>query len=255
VLTLLRDTQAAARREHGYFLMEMVVVLFCAMFVVGGLLTIIEVALRQTSRTMTRVDATQRARTTVESIWGELHSACTSDGAAPIQTGSSDKSLIFQAQFGSFTNPTPVQHQITFDPIGGTLTDTTSSGTRTLLTNVSQHGSNPVFRYYAFQEPMNGGQPYTDQAGNPYMMLLDGTSPVPSTSIIPAAQPLNTPLSSNGAQTAAEVTVDLAVGGGGGTPEQTNVVGTPVEVKDSTVLRLTPAANHAGANTSFGPCE
>ena len=32
--------------------------------------------------------------------------------------------------------------------------------------------------------------PYTDSSGDPYEMLLDGTSEVPGTSTIPTAQPL-----------------------------------------------------------------
>ena len=58
---------------------------------------------------------------------------------------------------------------------------------------VAQGGTTPVFQYFAYQEAPNGtGGYYTDGAGNPYMMLLDGTTSVPGDEppVIPAASPL-----------------------------------------------------------------
>ena len=65
---------------------------------------------------------------------------------------------------------------------------TTPTSSQTVLINVHQTSSTDVFQYFSYQEPMQSpGVPYTDGAGDPYMMLLDGTSAVPGTNTIPTA--------------------------------------------------------------------
>jgi hypothetical protein len=215
------------------------------------------VTLNSTTRTITRVDATQRARVTMAGILNQLNSACTSEGATPVQPGSTATSLIFTYQYGNAATPTPTQDTITFNASAGTLVQSTSSGSKTLLTNVSQSANTPVFQYYAYTEPTNPstGAAYTDSSGSAYMMLLDGTTPVPGTSYIPPAAPLSTPLSTDGAQTAVEIVMTLYVGASGVEGENTNLPDGPLTVSDSAVLRLTPAANDTGSGSSFGPCE
>ena len=63
-------------RERGFTLVEMMVAVLAGTVVMGALFAILDLTLRQTSRTITQVDATQRARTAMESIETELHSAC-----------------------------------------------------------------------------------------------------------------------------------------------------------------------------------
>ncbi len=245
----------ALGEEHGFSLIELLVVLALSIVVVGALYTIVDAALQATSRTVTKVNANQRARTTLATIVNDLKSGCTGNANPPVQQGSSSTSVIFNSQFGSAVTLTPAQHQITLNTASDTLTDTVTSGgktsTLTLLTNVQQDGTNPVFTYYAFESPAG----YTDAGGNPYMMLLDGTTPVPGTNTIPPAQPLSVPLSQSDAQSAAEVTIDLKVGGDKGSPENTNLTDTPLTVKDAAVLTLDPVANHAGGTNTFGPCQ
>lgn len=266
----------SSRDERGFTLVEMLAVLVSATVVMGALFTIIDTTLNQTSRSFTKVDATGRARTTIESIENELHSACVASGITPIQSNSSNTSLLFASQYGTASTPTPVEHQITFNAATGTLTDTTyaSNGgeppdwtysttptsTTTLLTNVSAQVvggvTTPVFQYYAYQEPKNSqGAVYTDADGNPYMMLLDGTTPVPGTNTIPAASPLTVPLSTTDAQNASEVVITLVVGASGGTGERTGTADANDTVTDSVVLRLTPAGNNADSGTNFSPCQ
>jgi len=268
-------TRAGRRlaRQHGYTLIEMLVAMSAGTVVMLTLFTIIDVSLHQTTRTFSYVDATGRARTAVETLENELHSACIASGETPIQSGSSGSSLEFVSQYGNAANVTPIERLITFS--AGTLTETdysVSGGTapnwtfnttpmsppRTLLDNVSlQSGTSGVFRYFAYQEPLDSsGNPYTDPNGNPYMMLIDGTSAVPGTSTIPAAQPLAVPLSVANAQLATEITIGMAVGPGGGTGENTASPGdTTINVTDSVTLRLTPPANHVGSGNTFLPCE
>jgi hypothetical protein len=127
-----------------------------------------------------------------------------------------------------------------------------------LLTNVTlQNGSTAAFQYFAYQQPANSiGVPYTDAGGNAYMMLIDGTSAVPATSIVPAAQPLSSPLSTTDSKEAAEVTIKLAVSPGGGTGVNTTSTNdSTVDITDAVVLRLTPAANHVGSGANFLPCQ
>jgi type II secretory pathway component PulJ len=272
------DGLRAVRTEDGFTLIELLVVVLAGIIVMGALFTILDVTLHQTTRTYSRVDATQRARTTLETLLNELHSACVAAGVTPIQPQSSDTSLTFISQNGSTASPanaaslTPVEHQIAFNGTAGTLTDTTyavsggsapswtfsstATSTVTLLINVAQSGTTPVFRYFAYQQPLNSSSvPYTDSAGNPYMMLLDGTSAVPGTSTIPTAVPLSTPLSTANALQAAEVSINLVVGPSGGSNENKTLSDANATVTNSVVLRLTPAANHVGPGSTFNPCQ
>ncbi len=252
--------------ERGFTLVEMLVVMLAGTVVMIALFTILDVTLNQATRAFSKVDATQRTRTALETIENELHSACVVGGVTPIQAGSSSSSLMFVSQYGTAPSPTPIWHVIALN--GTALTDSTYSvaGTApswtqgsalsppstTLLTNVLSAG----FQYFAYQEPLqSNGQPYTDGAGNPYMMLEDGINTVPGTSVRPAASPLATPLSVTNAQQAAEVLINLVVGPGGGAGENTNIADAADTVSDAVVLRLTPAANHLGNGTTFGPCQ
>ncbi len=249
--------------QDGFTLIEMLVVLAAGSVVMAGLLTMVDVTLRQTTRTFNRVDATQRARTTLEGMMNELHSACIFPGATPIQPASTATRLVFESQYSNLATVTPViEHEITYDSTAQTLIEktyntnggtppnwtfsTTPTSTVTLLTNVRS----AQFGYYAYQQTT-----YLDGANNPYVMLLDGTQAVPGTSTIPPAAPLAVPLSTADAQNAAEVTIDFTVGPAGGSGENTTASPSDASVSDSVVLRLSPAANHAGNGASFDPCQ
>jgi prepilin-type N-terminal cleavage/methylation domain-containing protein len=279
---------AAVRDERGMTLVELLVATAAGLIVMSALFTILDVTLHQTSRTLTRVAATQRARTTFEGISNELHSACIAKDETPIQPSlnqagnsngsiaSTANSLVFISQYGTATNPTPVEHSITFDPDSGTLkeytyavtgsgplswqfasTPTPSAG-RLLLNNVVQSGSTPVFQYYAYE-------PYTDVNGNPAMMLMDGSTPVPGTASVPNPDPLSTTpsgLSTDDAKDAAEVVITLKVGadvnanevGGGLSNGPSSTSGTWITVSDSVVLRFVTTPNQLGSNATFAPC-
>jgi prepilin-type N-terminal cleavage/methylation domain-containing protein len=251
--------------QDGVSLIELLVVIAAGTVVMSGLFTMIEVTLRQTTRTFNRVDATQRARKTLEGMMNELHSACIAPSATPIQPQSSATRILFESQYSNAATVTPVtEHEITYDSVAHTLTEQTyvaTGGTSpnwtfsatptkpqptTLLTNVRT----AQFAYYAYQQVS-----FTDAAGNPYVMLLDGTQAVPGTTTIPAAAPLALPLSVANAPKAAEVTIDFTVGPAGGGSETTAASPSDATVSDSVILRLSPAANHAGGGATFIPCQ
>ena len=248
------------RSEHGFTLVELLVTMTAGLVVLGTLFAILDVTMHQTTRTFSRVDATQRTRPAMETIENELHSACVADGVAPIQAGSTASNLIFVSQFGNSASPTPVWHELTFASTAGTLTDNTyttagtapdwTRGTPVASTLVLDNVKQATFQYFAYQQAAT-----TDAAGNAYEILPDGNNPVPGTSTAPFS-PLSTSPSLTGtdAQNAAEVLITLVVGPGGGSNENTNLSGVNQTVQDGVVLRLTPAPNHVGAGASFSPC-
>jgi prepilin-type N-terminal cleavage/methylation domain-containing protein len=270
--------RTSLRCERGFTLVELLVAMALGIVVVSAVITTLNVTMAEATRTFTMIDATQRARPTLAKLQSELASACLTSGITPIEAGSTANSLIFLSAFGNAAQPTPIEHDITFSSSSGNLTDavyavtggsapdwtfsSTPYATTTLLTAVSQSGTTPVFQYFAYQQAPNGsGGYYTDGAGNPYMMLLDGTSSVPGTSpaVIPAASPLSDALPSGlsavNAQAAAEVMITMRIGASGGPDENTTISGASLNVTDSIVLRLTPPPNNAESGATFGPCE
>lgn len=267
----VRRVLARARQEHGFTLIELLVTMVAGIVVLSALYTILDVTLRQTSNTFTRLDSTGRSNAILAGIENELHSACVAEGETPIQGGangtqvSDGNDLVFLSQYGTSASPTPVEHKITYSPSTGQLTDstytttggqspdwtfgTTSSSSKILLTNVTQNGSTPVFQYFAYE-------PYTDANGNTDEMLMDGSASVPGTSALPNPDPLadSSGLSSTNAEATAEVIINMVVGGAGGNNENTGILGTATPVTDSVVFRFTPVANQSGSGTTFGPC-
>lgn len=285
---LSRARRAIARRlrdESGFTLIEMLSSLIAASVVMTAIVVVTSVALNQSTRVYTKVDASERAMGKLEQLENDLHSACVVDNEPPIQLGSDSSDLEFISYFGDASSPTSatlnangsitngmIWHDLVY--ANGTLTDyiytvagtapnyaegtplTTNNTGIQILTNVSQNGSNPVFQYFAYQEVSNGsGGYYSDGAGNPYEMLVDGTTPVPGTNIIPTANPLSTPLTSTTVLTAAEVTITLMVGPEGDRGENTSLSDAGVPITDSVVFRLTPPANHVETGATFDPCQ
>jgi type II secretory pathway component PulJ len=262
------------RSEDGFTLVELMVAMVGGVVVLLAALLVLDVALHQTTRTFSLVDATTRAEPAFEAIENELHSACFADNETPIQSGSSGTSLIFVSSVGNAASPTATWHEIDFS--GGKLTDSSYaasesevSGTptwtrgslessRIVLTNVSQSTNTstsaliPPFQYFAYQQA-----PGTDAGGNNYMILPDGMSPIPGTTTT-EYNPLITgtqTLTANQAQSAAEVLITMVVGPAGGNNENTNQSGVSDTVTDAVVLRLTPASNNTAYGGDFSPCE
>lgn len=268
--------RARAREESGFTLIELLVSVAAGMVVLAALFALLNTTLNSTTRTFSQADATGASNAATENIESELESACLASGMAPIQTASDANNLYFVSEYGSSVgkakdpSPTPVEHKISFSPGAGTLTDytyaatgggapnwtfsTTASSSRLLLSHVAANGSTPVFQYFQYSVPTNGGTPYTDSAGNSYEMIQDGINFVPGTSTVPSAAPLTTPLSATDAGNTAEVLINFTGLPNGGSQVETGLSNIGDNVEDQVVLRMTPPANHAGNGATFTPC-
>lgn len=295
------DARALARsvrsNEDGITLVELLVVLLAGTVVALGLFAFQDVTLRQSTRVFANADATQRARTTMELIETRLRSSCVSEDVTPIMPGtanpgSTDTSLAFVSKFGSAASLTPEKHVIALDTSTGVLTDTTyaatggtapnwtfsttASSTRKLLDHVTQVGTTPLFRYYKYGIAADSsGNQYLDGAGNPFMILLDGTATLPTGvtttaggSVPPNTIPYNsaadrgrlvatppTGLSVADAKLVSAVTITMRVGAAGklGDYGDNRALTDDTTLQDSVILRLTPVPSEGNLPT-VPPC-
>jgi hypothetical protein len=269
-------------------LVELLVAMVMGIIVTGALYMILVTALHQTSRVFSRVDATQRSRLAMENIESLLHSSCVSESVTPIQGastpqgGSTATTLTFLSKYGGGATITPVLHKITLS--GGNLVDTTynaatgatapgwtfqttAASTKTLLTNVAAPAGTPMFQYFAYETAADASSnPYQDESGNPYFMLLDGTASLPTGSYtssgasvaagtVPANSPapLTVPLSDADAQATSEVLISMTVGPGGGRLN-TSFSDSYATLTNAVVLRLTPVVSDGSDNQEVTPC-
>lgn len=228
------------REQRGFTLSELLVVMASGLIVASALFTIFDVTLRQTTRTFSRIDATQRARTVLERMASEMHSACVEVRTTPIRPGSTASTVSFWSAYGSGVTLTPVQRSITLDSATSKLTEsvyplaagsgttpntwvasTTPSSTETLLTNVAQSGATPVFQYLS-------------------------AGPTGQTTLVPALDELES-------EKTTEVRITFVVKPTGGSNQNVNLITNTVT--NSVSLRLTPTPNPGAPNQDFNPCE
>lgn len=274
-----------ASEESGLTLIELLVVMIISIVTTIALFTFQDVALRQTSKVFARVDATQQARIAIEQIESRLHSSCVAAGVTPILSGSDDSNLSFVSEYGSAATLTPDKHTIslsagklvdtTYLATGGTApnwtfssTEATSPPPTTILEVTAAPPGKSAFTYYGYGIAKDSsGNSYLDAAGTPYVMLLDGTSTLPTgvttssgaavaAGTIPAnsPSPLTTPLSTDAAAGAAAVAINLVVNPAGELGTNVNNSEAPVTVSDSVVLRITPVPSDNN-QTIPPPCQ
>lgn len=237
LVQLLQGTGRGLRREQGgYSLPELSVAIIVGSVILGGLFTLVNFTVRSNARTTNRVAVDQLARPAMQRIVDELHSACIYPGLAPIQAGSTGSQITFITSRGSAANPVPMRRRITLDA-NGSLTDyaysqsggsapnwtfwSSPSDTYTLLQRAEAlNSTTPVFRYYKY----SGGA-------------------ISST-------PLPTPLTTENAKLAVQVTVGFKTGlSQGATAIDAN---NAVALSESILLRFSPS--NEDTNKAGLPC-
>lgn len=259
-------TPAAAERQAGFTLVELLVACGASIGLLIALTTLLVTVLHGTQTANARVSATRGTRLGLANLENELHSACvgasSTQNLAPIEPDSNDTTLQFVSYTGTAINPTPVWHVVQFT--GSTLTDTTyavsgsvgnwtrtgnPTSTTTLLANVSAQGNTQVFQYFAYA-------PTAASDGEDYWAIPDGNTTLPN-GVTPQADPLAIPLTTTTAPTAVEVLVTLQ-GGPSGSSSGSATDSTVADPEtDAISLRLTTPADEAPSTAvnGYGPCE
>jgi prepilin-type N-terminal cleavage/methylation domain-containing protein len=154
------------RGEAGFTLTELLVAIIIGVVIVLAAFGLLDNTISVGTKVTKRVDATQRGRVAMDMIMRDLHSQVCLPGGTPQASlrGASDTSVDFYADLGDGSAAKPPQRRtIIFDPAQRTLVEQvytptgaagsyafsgTPSATRTLLKDVVQDGTTPIFRYY-----------------------------------------------------------------------------------------------------------
>ena len=172
----------AASCEDGFTLVELVVVMMSGMVIVMATFGLIDVTIRQTTRSIDRVEATQKARSGMEDLVQELNSGCVVAGISPVQAtsaagitpavNSDGQDLVFVSGLGSGATVNPVEHVVSYDTSKLTLTDAQylntggspptaySPSTWTFsptpyTSHVTSNVTSVSFTYYSYSNPAN----------------------------------------------------------------------------------------------------
>jgi type II secretory pathway pseudopilin PulG len=154
------------RSEEGFTLPELLVGIIIGMIVVIASLNVLDSTVSLGTKVSKRVDATQRGRTGLDRITRDLQSmVCVpGDPAQDAFIAGSDNSVDVYADLGDGSASRPPQRRtITYDPTQRKITErvytptgsaglyvfpTAPTATTTLLNDVIQDGSTPIFTYY-----------------------------------------------------------------------------------------------------------
>jgi type II secretory pathway pseudopilin PulG len=154
------------RSEEGFTLPELLVGIVIGMIVLMAAFMLLDSTISLGTKVTKRVDATQRGRVALDRVTRDLRSQVCVPGDPALDSliAGSNNSVDFYADLGDGSAARPPQRRtITFDPAQRTIvervyTPTGSAGnyvfpstpttTATLLKDVIQDGSTPVFTYY-----------------------------------------------------------------------------------------------------------
>jgi type II secretory pathway pseudopilin PulG len=181
-------TRIDLRREEGFTLVELLVGTIIGMVVLMAALTVLDNTVSLGAKVSKRVDATQRGRTALDRITRDLNSmvCLPGDPAQDALIAGSPTSVDVYADLGDGTASRPPQRRtITYNPATRRLTESVytptgpsgayvfpgaPSSTTTLLSDVIQDGSTPIFTYYPLDTT-----PDDDVAPNPISMGASGS--------------------------------------------------------------------------------
>lgn len=163
---MIRRSRIDLRSEEGFTLPELLVGIIIGMIVVIASLNVLDNTVSLGTKVSKRVDATQRGRTGLDRVTRDLQSmVCVpGDPAQDALIAGSDNSVDVYADLGDGSASRPPQRRtITYTPATRRLTEsvytptgtagayvfpTTPTATTTLLSDVIQDGSTPIFTYY-----------------------------------------------------------------------------------------------------------
>ncbi|HEY1451389.1 MAG TPA: prepilin-type N-terminal cleavage/methylation domain-containing protein [Solirubrobacteraceae bacterium] len=130
--------RASIRDAHGFTLIELLVAMSAGLIVVGALLAILDISLKQTQRISDRVQVDRSGRTAMNNVLEELHSSCTGFGATAIQAPSTTpvsplaaigtSNLWFLSAYGNSTSSSPAVSAVVQHDINWTATGTSGTG-------------------------------------------------------------------------------------------------------------------------------
>jgi type II secretory pathway pseudopilin PulG len=170
---MIRRAPIDLRGEAGFTLPELLVGMLIGMIVLFAALTMLDNTVSLGAKVGKRVDATQRGRTALDRITRDVNSMVCLPGnpAQDALIAGSDNSVDVYADLGDGSTAKPPQRRtITYSPTTRRLTEsvytpTGSSGsyvfptapttTTTLLTDVIQDGTTPIFTYYPLDPTPN----------------------------------------------------------------------------------------------------
>jgi prepilin-type N-terminal cleavage/methylation domain-containing protein len=158
------------REQHGVTLIELLVAMLMALVLSFAAFSILEFASGDVSRITERTHADQTARTALEKIMLQLHSACVAEEVNPILKESSGIAIKFVSASGNqpaFATGAIYKHEITYTKATGILEEKTYKSTTPeekgnykfsetaekptrLLTGVTETSGTPIFQYFRY---------------------------------------------------------------------------------------------------------
>jgi prepilin-type N-terminal cleavage/methylation domain-containing protein len=246
--------------EHGFSLIELLVAMITGIVICFVLFGILNITTDQASRLTNYAQATQQGRLAMTKIVDALHSACVTNGFAPVVTGSGESELLFvNAYSEQAVIPKEAFHKqkIVWNKAAETLTDysypaikeiswpnfeysgTASPSTGVLLArNVTQTETGgtkvPVFQYFA----------YTAESSESATAGLSTLT----------TKPLEAPLTEKTAPTAASVLITFNAGPNEGTTA-IGAQGKGVSAGEQTQVTLSFTVPISNEKVVDAPCQ
>ena len=164
-MTRLRD-------EAGFTLTELLVAMTVGVGVLFALLGLLDTSTRLSAGTVDRVETSSRARLAMDLLTRQVRSQLCLGPDLPALTAATPTSMTFYGSIAPEASPLIVQRRtLTYDAAAKRILETvwTGAGTRPNITfdtapqssviaeGIVPNGSAPVFEYYRFQVPANGG--------------------------------------------------------------------------------------------------
>ena len=277
-MLIVAHVLARLRDRSGFTLIETLVAMVTGVVVTFALLTILEVATRQTSHLSGSVSATAAGRDAMDRLTESLHSACIESGFAPVKKESSPTKLILVSGYDqkpseetpggnkTSTKEPPAEltendiykDEVEYNAAAETLTDKRYTANGTTLTNgeyawklnstnvlskvakAEKNGESvPIFQYYAYN-------PSSSKATTAAASTLNETSLVKNSETLSAAQ----------AEEVAAVEVAFRVGNQERTEyKRAANVEKGIYAEFSTLTTFAFMAPNSEASIKQGPCE